>query len=230
MLLFEIMPDRCVVYGCSNTKDKNLGISVHKIPFFGDERLEAKKRRRKWTDFVKRKRAKWTDTKFSVVCSEHFLPTDFDRPFASVPGMEFSYRRGLVTDEIGIAVSPSVQEPKKRSNAVISARSRRQVTEFIFKSIVINGNDILKTLSRPEVDCSCLFQLLKNAASTATDVLTSSADPMDNEPADMPLEMDAPVMVSAFSNYSIMGSSAGWKVGGARENITMTTKGFLKKL
>eukprot|EP00795_Rhopilema_esculentum_P010062 gene10062-18709_t len=77
--------------------------------------------------------------------------------------MESSYRRGLITDEIGIAVSTSVQEPKKRSNAVISARSRRQ--------------------------------LLKNAASTSTDVLTSSADPMDTEPADMPLEMDAPVMV-----------------------------------
>eukprot|EP00795_Rhopilema_esculentum_P007378 gene7378-13119_t len=94
-----------------------------------------------------------------VVKHESSLPSKlshFERQFASVPGLESSYRRRLITDEIGIAVFLSVQEPKKRSNTVIS--------------------------------------LLKNAASTATDVLTSTADPIDTEQADMPLEMDAPVM------------------------------------
>ena len=28
------MPDRCVVYGCSNTRDVKEGISLHVIPFY----------------------------------------------------------------------------------------------------------------------------------------------------------------------------------------------------
>jgi len=35
-------------------------IALHKIPFFGDHRSEAKARRKKWADFVKLKRAKLT--------------------------------------------------------------------------------------------------------------------------------------------------------------------------
>ena len=54
-------PDRCMVYGCSNTYDKYLGISIHKLAFFGDDKPEPKKRRKKWTEFTKRKKAKWTD-------------------------------------------------------------------------------------------------------------------------------------------------------------------------
>ena len=49
----EIMPDRCVVGGCSNIPDAEKGIALHKIPFYGDDRSEAKARRKKWTDFVK---------------------------------------------------------------------------------------------------------------------------------------------------------------------------------
>ena len=29
-----VMPDRCVVYGCSNKADPEKGIGLHKIPFF----------------------------------------------------------------------------------------------------------------------------------------------------------------------------------------------------
>ena len=31
------MPERCVVYGCSNTRDLKEGISLRVIPFYGDE-------------------------------------------------------------------------------------------------------------------------------------------------------------------------------------------------
>ena len=48
----EIMPERCVICGCSNTRDVKEGISLHVIPFYGNERTEAKKRRKKWVDFV----------------------------------------------------------------------------------------------------------------------------------------------------------------------------------
>ena len=77
------MHDRCVVYGCNNTKDHEHGISIHKIPYFGDVRPEAKKRRKRWTDFVQQKRAKWSDSKFSVIFSEHFVPVDFQRQYSS---------------------------------------------------------------------------------------------------------------------------------------------------
>ena len=53
------MPTICIAAGCSSKKDKAKGISLHVIPFFEDERPEAKRRRKKWVDFVKQKRAKW---------------------------------------------------------------------------------------------------------------------------------------------------------------------------
>ena len=51
------MSTRCVEGGCRNTP--KYGIALHSIPYFGDDRSQAKKRRKKWVDFVKQKRAKW---------------------------------------------------------------------------------------------------------------------------------------------------------------------------
>jgi len=42
------MPHRYVVGGCSNVRSSENGIVLHTIPFYGDERLEAKKRRKRW--------------------------------------------------------------------------------------------------------------------------------------------------------------------------------------
>ena len=50
------MPDRCMAYGCSNTYDKDLGISIHKLAFFEDDQPEAKKRRKERTEFTEGKR------------------------------------------------------------------------------------------------------------------------------------------------------------------------------
>ena len=44
------MPNRCVVEGCSNVANPAGGISLHFIPFAGDERPEAKRRRKQWVD------------------------------------------------------------------------------------------------------------------------------------------------------------------------------------
>jgi len=52
------MPAICVAAGCSNLKDDVQGTSLYKIPFFEDDRLEAKRRRKKRVGFVKQKRAK----------------------------------------------------------------------------------------------------------------------------------------------------------------------------
>ena len=68
------MPKRCVVAGCGNASNKEKGVSLHIIPYSGDERNEARKRRKKWVDFVKLKRAKWQPAQYSIICSEHFKP------------------------------------------------------------------------------------------------------------------------------------------------------------
>ena len=75
------MPTRCVAAGCSSTRDVKEGISLHRIPFFGNENPEAKKRRKRWVDFVKLKRGNWEPSKASVICSKHFKPEDFTRVY-----------------------------------------------------------------------------------------------------------------------------------------------------
>lgn len=52
------MPAICVAAGCSNLKDDVQGTSLYEIPFFEDDRPEAKRRRKKRVGFVKQKRAK----------------------------------------------------------------------------------------------------------------------------------------------------------------------------
>ena len=37
------MPERCVVARCSSIKDIAKGVSLHAIPYYGDDRPEAKK-------------------------------------------------------------------------------------------------------------------------------------------------------------------------------------------
>ena len=58
-----IMPDACVVFGCSRRADPQRGIGLHRIPFFHNPREESIKRRRKWGKFVQQRRAKWQPTK-----------------------------------------------------------------------------------------------------------------------------------------------------------------------
>ncbi|KAK2557207.1 hypothetical protein P5673_020691 [Acropora cervicornis] len=51
------MPTICVATGCRNQNDDAQGISLHVIPVFVGHRRQAKRRRKKWIDFVKQKRA-----------------------------------------------------------------------------------------------------------------------------------------------------------------------------
>ena len=73
-----------------------------KIPFWNDERLEAKKRRRQWISFVSRKRAKWNPSKSSVDRA-HFAYNDFVRNFTGFSEKKLKYgvsflnlRQGIV--------------------------------------------------------------------------------------------------------------------------------------
>lgn len=130
------MPDRCVVAGCSNTPSAEKGIALHKIPFFGDTRSEAKARRKKWTDFVKLKRAKWTATASSAVCSCHFGPEDFARRH-SFGGLK--QQRTLIKDEIGILPIPRFHRSTFEEEE-LTLRTRRQVSLhvccFVFLSLM----------------------------------------------------------------------------------------------
>ena len=119
------MPDRCVVANCSNINDMANGISLHRIPYWNDERPEAKKRRRQWIAFVSRKRAKWNPSKSSVICSAHFTPDDFVRKIPTVEGTSLKFEARLKRDEIGISAVPSVYPVLKETPT--SDRERRQV-------------------------------------------------------------------------------------------------------
>ena len=79
------MPGRCVVAGCSKITDTKNGISLHRIPFFNDERQEVKRRRRKWIEFANGKHAKWLPARSSVVCSVHSIPEDCANRLAALP-------------------------------------------------------------------------------------------------------------------------------------------------
>ena len=102
---FTIMPERCVVFGCSNTADRANGIFLYQIPFWDDTRHILVKRRKNWVDFVKRKRDKWTPTRSSVVCSKHFTEDCFEYGSDTVP----KYRTPrLKKDEHGVSVFPTI--------------------------------------------------------------------------------------------------------------------------
>ena len=116
------MVQKCVVYGCSNTKDEKRGISIHQIPFFGEQRPEAKKRRRKWIAFVNVKRQNLTASKHSVICSVHFTSADFSR---LSPGQKYQQR--LKRDEIGVISVPSMQSvktPEEETNRDVRMKRR----------------------------------------------------------------------------------------------------------
>ncbi|KAK3711271.1 hypothetical protein QZH41_020521, partial [Actinostola sp. cb2023] len=128
------MPYRCAVFGCSNVSDSKNSIALHKLPFEGDERPVAKKRRKQWIAFVNTKRAKWTPTTTSRVCSAHFKPEDFSLRFPSIPGEStstVSYMPRLLSDEIGVIPIPTMHvqrsvNPFAIDTSTLTRRGRRQ--------------------------------------------------------------------------------------------------------
>ncbi|CAB4028938.1 THAP domain-containing 1-like, partial [Paramuricea clavata] len=93
----------------SNEPNLEKGIVRHCIPFADDERQEARKRRKKWIDFVQRKRLKWTPVTTSSICSQYFKD-DFQRKFFVLASEEktMKYMPRMKRDEIRVSVCPSV--------------------------------------------------------------------------------------------------------------------------
>ena len=119
------MPDRCVVFGCSNRANAEKAISLYRIPLWNDERPEAKRRRKIWVNFVATKRAKWTPSKFSAICSEHFRTEDYEKYLVEIPGTRDHTPR-LKKDEIGIVVYPT-KFARSNLEDEVSPRDKRQV-------------------------------------------------------------------------------------------------------
>jgi hypothetical protein len=101
------MPFYCVAANCKNKASLKDGISLHTIPFYNDHRPEAKKRRRKWVDFVSSKRL-FVPSKTSTIFSAHFKAEDYERRFFSLPGLSKPNYTKLKTDEMGICDVPTI--------------------------------------------------------------------------------------------------------------------------
>ena len=124
------------------------------IPFFEDDRPEARRRRKKWVEFVKQKRAKWQPSKHSVICSVHFKPEDFERRFSLGETGGRSMPRWLRKDEFGCCVFPTIhtvgkgdtmEKPSKRDKRVVS-RWLSHITPFKFLSFFIFNSSLSTTL------------------------------------------------------------------------------------
>ena len=140
------MPARCVVYGCSNRPDVVNQIALHPIPYYGDMRPEAVRRRKRWIDFVKLKRAGWEPSRESHVCSKHFKADDFMRTL-NLPGLDERTYPRLKRDDLGITAYPTVQSAiEKQVN--LSARTaraiRRKVRRQCFMVFIFYGISIIK--------------------------------------------------------------------------------------
>ena len=136
---FEIMPERCVVYGCNNTASTTKGISLYRIPYFDDTRPEAKSRRKKWASFIQRKRDKWQPSASSVVCSQHFTEDCFE--YGSDTVEKYKVPK-LTRDEIGITAVPSLL-PKATSLAserTLRKQQREKVCQHYILSHVFYTN------------------------------------------------------------------------------------------
>ncbi|CAB4003732.1 THAP domain-containing 5-like [Paramuricea clavata] len=128
------MPDRCAVYGCSNQASLENNVSVHRIPFLNDDRVEAKKRRKKWVDFVMTTRDKWEPTVNSAVCSEHFTKDSFQRRFDFSPEGLKKYCPRLLRDEIGILAYPTLHL-KHKTKKEPSSRDKRMQKRNVITSL-----------------------------------------------------------------------------------------------
>ena len=126
------MPGRCVVAGCSIFPDVQNGIILHTIPFFNDDRPEAKERRKKWVDFIKQKRAKWEPTRNSSVCSKHFTEDDYMRRFKFIDEVtKKPIMPRLKRDEIGISVVPSVHAEAVTKKPVVTESAKRRLERAV---------------------------------------------------------------------------------------------------
>jgi len=119
-----------VIVRCSNVRSSENGIALHTIPFYGNEHLEAKKRRKRWIDFVRQKRAGWDPSKSSVICSKNFKANDFVRNYALITDKQAQSIPYLVRDCFGFTAYPTVHVGELEAEQHLSDRDKR-MTRFL---------------------------------------------------------------------------------------------------
>ena len=115
------------------------GIALHTVPFYGDDRPESQKRRKRWVDFVKLKRSKWESSRTSVICSKHFKADDFVRRLDISSEEQWTpMTPWLKRDDYGINVFPSIHASTiVEADKQPSDRDRRMVRYFHNYSILL---------------------------------------------------------------------------------------------
>ena len=129
------MPERCVVYGCSNTTNTRNGIFLYQIPFWDDTSAVAAKRRKIWVQFIQRRRDKWTPTRSSVICSKHFTEDCFE--YGSSTVAKYKTPR-LKRDHIGVSVFPSLDTNQILDSAESERTKRMKRRKVSFLSCYVN--------------------------------------------------------------------------------------------
>ncbi|XP_028416028.1 uncharacterized protein LOC114539590 [Dendronephthya gigantea] len=165
------MPDRCVVFGCSNLANLDKGISLHRIPFFNDERSEAKRRRKRWINFVCATRDKWVATKNSAVCSEHFTPESFSRKFSLLSESDIHFSPRLIRDDIGIVACPTIH-----------AKTDRELTTRDVRMIKRKWMSRQKADELPAANVVSVVDLPSTSQDTDSQQFMKEAAPTNDEP------------------------------------------------
>ena len=112
------------------------GLILHAIPFLDDKRLEARKRQKKWVDFVKQKRAKWEPTRNSSICSRHFTEDDHIRRFSFVDEVtNKAIVPRLKHDEISVTAVPSVHAELLTKTPVVTESAKRRLERVVRISV-----------------------------------------------------------------------------------------------
>ena len=153
------MPGRCVAGGCSAFPDVEKGLVLHAIPFYNDDWSEARKRRKKWVNFVKQERAKWELTRNSSLSSWHFTEDDFVRCFTfadETSGKPIIPR--LKRDKLGINVFLTIHAEVVNKTPVLSKSAKRRQERQVR---IVNCVDLLD--SRHIYVCKAITNVLKKS-------------------------------------------------------------------
>ena len=124
------MPQKCVVGDCSYVRSSENGIVLHMIPFYSNESPEAKKRRKRLIDFLRRKHAGWDPSKSLVICSKDFKKDDFVRNYALITDKQAQSLPYLVRDSFGFTAYPTVHAGELEDEQPLSNQDKRMVRCF----------------------------------------------------------------------------------------------------
>lgn len=124
---------RCVVQGCNNTPNLDLGISVHISP-------KNKSARDKWARFVRTHRANFNPRGRFMVCSDHFAQECFERSLH----VESSQR----TPRPGSVPSIWMNKNSQESSTSRSVRTRKKLVTSVWHGL--RGWSLLLKFSKNE--------------------------------------------------------------------------------